>query len=527
MVMVSSMAREQPKMGLSPSDRLAKALGNLLRSIAPHAHQVSYVTSILDGYDSCWRATLGQKHDTTKALYPQATRDQILLDTWDLHKREGIVRPSDQAGQDYTFAPTSQYIGTTDLPGTLINSLRHSEWGEVCTDSSGALAFRPGTELQNLYGWRQPHLVRLTDQFNVETGTTLYAEAIRKTLQQRSDLHIMGPNTRVHESALLLRAVDSINRQRYHNIGVLNDDWHGTTPAHYALDIARQFERHAHAFIANRKRFADFKDFDPNEYADRWYGGEKPLIDDQQICRTVSTVLRLVGMRAEKAVDLGCGPNLYPGMLMLPYAESLDLLDFAPPNRDYVNNYLTGTPTERQLHMWENFIPYMVEGGGNIYLGANTTIRNRAQEGSVRVKPCDVFNLQDTWDLMSAYFVIDSISTYPEDQHLALASMSQALEDEGLMIIAGMLNQEDHVGYKAGVDKEYPNLSQTTDELGRACLDNDLFPVTIRLGKDKRKMRDGYDGMVLTFACHRGSERQRQLTNLIPELVRLGFDVAQ
>lgn len=525
MVMVSSMAREHPIVRLSPADRLAKSLGQLLRSVSPHANQVSYVTSILDGYDSAWRATLGQKHNTGSVLYPQETRDRLLLDTWDLHKKEGIIHPSDQAGRDYTFAPTGRYIGTANHPEALISALRRSEWGEVDTDAEGALVFHPGPELQNLFGWRRSRPVRLTDQFNLETSTTLYAEAIRQTLQQRSELHIMGPNSRVHEAALLLRAVDSINRQRYHTIGVQNGDWNGTSPEHYALDIARELELQAHAFIANRKRFADFKDFDANEYADRWYGREKPLIDDQQICIAVSTVLRLVGMHAEKAVDLGCGPNLYPGMLILPYAETLDLLDFAPPNRDYVNNYLTGSPTERQLRMWENFIPFMVAGGGNIYLSANTAIRDRAQEGSVRVKPCDVFDLQGNWTLMSAYFLIDSISDYPEDQHLALASMSKSLDDEGLMIIAGMLNQKGHVGYKAGVDKEYPNLSQTAEEMGRACLDNDLFPVIIRLGTDKRKERDGYDGMMLTFACHRGSERQRQLMNLIPELKRLGFDI--
>jgi SAM-dependent methyltransferase len=276
-------------------------------------------------------------------------------------------------------------------------------------------------------------------------------------------------------------------------------------------------------FIKGRKRFADFKDFNAHGYAEQHYGRNEAVIEDQDICKIVSFALGKLDIRARKAADIGCGPNPYPGMLLLPHAQTVDLLDFSPSNREYMQAFFSGALSYNHIQMWRKFEKHMVEGGGDAYVGIFDAIRQAADQRRVQVGHGDVFKLPaETWDLMTAYFLIDSISLYRSDQHDAIASVNRALTEDGVAIFANMLNRANHVGYQVNGGQEFPNISQTVHQLKQAFTDNDMFSVVARVRHDKQTVRDGYDGMAVVFACHKNSARRQQLIDLIPALKELG-----
>ena len=529
LILPSSVEREKPEPMLGPTDRMSAAMGRLLRLIAPRAHQVSYTVVAEDGYDGIKRATIGQRVDSRNFVYPQRVRRQHLLDLHDVLKREGVIGLADTAGRDYSYISTGALVGQTDKPGGIVDALRHSEWGEVQELKDGQAVFYPSRELESISirdkdrQFTGLKYIPLIDKFGVEDHTTLYADVTRRTLRNTRGLHIVGPRPGVGEAAMLLRAVGSINQQRYHAIDA---NWHHMTPEQYALSIARELEYHTHEFITNRNRFASFDNFNAYEYAARHYSGEKAVSEDQDICRYVGFALSTLDMRVRRAADIGCGPNPYPGMLLLPFADTIDLLEYSQSNRDYMQAFFSGTLPHNHMEMWRKFPTYMTEGGGDKYVNTFDDIRRAADQRRVSIQQGDIFDLQaDTWDLMSAYFVVDSISVYREDQHDAIASMAKALTEDGLLITANMLNNKDHIGYPAGDGQEYPNISQTVEEMREPYIDNDMFAIAVKVKHGKRAGRDGYDGMAIIFACHRDSDRKQQLLDLVPELEKLGAEV--
>jgi hypothetical protein len=518
-----SQGELEPSIG--PVDRMSLTFAGLLRNIAPREHQIGFVTVVNDAYNSTWRATRGQKLDSRLGLYSEEVRRDHLLKLKDLAVKEEIIGPGDIAGKDYSFITTGDMVCKTDQPGGIIHDLRLSEWGEV-KESPEGLTFYPYEELRTLffdpetemYG---PPRVRLSDKNGVENYDTLHAQAMRHTMQQTNGLHVASTNFYDPGIGTLLRAVGSIDQQRYHSVQA---NWHHVSPEHYALKLAEQLEYHTHEFIGQRNHFASFETFDPYEYAMRNYGGEKALADDQEICRVVTFALQQLNIQARSAADIGCGPNPYPGMLLLPHADVVDLLEYSKPNRDYMEAFFSGTLSLNHTDMWRKFGGYMVEGGGDAYANIFDDVREAGQRRRIAVKQGDVFNLpQNTWDLISAYFVVDSISIYREDHHRGIASLKNALTEEGLLITANMLNRKDHIGYNAGENKQYPNISQNVQQMRQAYIDNDMSCLVIPTGQSQRKARDGYDGMALVLACHKHADLKQKLITLAAELKERGF----
>ena len=525
MVDVSPNSDKEIDPCIGPIDRMALSFAGLLRNIAPRDHQIGFTTVVNDAYNSIWRITRGQVLDSRLGLHSEAVRRDHMLKLKDVAIAEDIIRPGDTAGKDYSFIPTGDMVCKTDQPGGIIHDLRMSEWGEV-TKSSNGLVFRPREELRVLFHDPEaeqygPARIQLTDKNGVEDSYALYAQAIRHTLQQTNSIHVMGPNVYNSSVGTLLRAVGSINQLRYHSVKA---HWHEVSPEHYALKLAESMAYHTHEFIGQRNHFASFETFDPYEYAMRNYGGEKALPDDQEICRIIAFALGQLDIQARSAADIGCGPNPYPGMLLLPHADVVDLVEYSKPNRDYMEAFFSGALSLNHTDIWRKFGGYMVEGGGEAYANIFDDVREARRRRRIAVSEGDVFNLpKNSWDLISAYFLVDSISIYREDHHRGIASLRDALTEEGLLITANMLNSKDHIGYGAGEDKVYPNISQNVQQMRQAYIDNDMFCLVIPTGQSQRKARDGYDGMALVLACHKYADLKQKLIALAAELKERGI----
>lgn len=521
---------EQKLLGFLPIDQSGIALAGLMRNIAPREHQIGIATILEDAYDpiNYYMSTVNERIGLSRAT--EQEREAFGRQVYGHFVDEDIIRLNDKPGKDFMFLSMADRAAILDEPGGLIHDLRRSDWGEV-VKKNGEIVFEVSDALRTISkrdNVLEPNLypIQLIHKNGMPSKEVMRSDALRQIVRRTNASHIRtfafpdrwnAPND---EGFTLLRAVDTINQQRYHLIG---SNPHNVTANQFALRVAQRLEHHTHEFIANRNRFKSFDNFDPFEYAMRNYGGEKALTDDQDICRMVAFSLKHLDMQAKTAADVGCGPNPYPAMLLLPHAETIDLFEYSKPNRDYMDAFFRGTLAANHIEMWHKFETHMVEGGGDAYIGVFDAVRNMARKRSIQIAQGDIFKLPaNSWDIISSYFVGDSISVYREDYRNSIASLTQALTEEGLLITANMLNSKDHIGYNAGDESLFPNISQTTNEIKQAYLDNNLYSIVIETGHSRRTARDGYDGMALVLACHKHAELRSKLEGLIPELQGIG-----
>src|ERR1700721_2052963 len=102
-----------------------------------------------------------------------------------------------------------------------------------------------------------------------------------------------------------------------------------------------------------RNDAAPWSDFDADVYWKNNYATIFP--EDVQILRHASTfMINACAGRppAGMAVDVGAGTNLYPGLLMLPWAERIVFTEYAPANIEWLRSNLADAPGE---WAWQSF----------------------------------------------------------------------------------------------------------------------------------------------------------------------------
>jgi hypothetical protein len=419
----------------------------------------------------------------------------------------------------------------------IVDQLRQSEWGKVVSGGEGkSLRFDPNESLRDLLPPFSRHEGKgLTIKWpdGIETKTALHAQALESILCGGHHLTIANATQYDYyrDVFALLRATGNTKQHQFHTIREYDyrdrssRDPRVTDPTEFAYSVGRQLQDHVKKFVDSREMFESFDNFDPYEYTMRNYGKAEALKDDQDICKVVSFALTNLGIRDADVVDVGSGPNPYPAGLLLPFARSIELLEYAKPNRNYMREFLKGTLQQEYAKIWPKFERHMQEGGGDLYEGIFNRLQLAAREGRVAVKRGNIFQLpKKKWRIASQYFVDDSISIYRSDYREAVASMCEAIEDEGLVISGNMLNDKAHIGYNAGNGRKFPNISQNATELKQAYTDNEMYSLVIPVG-DERKAREGYHGMVVTLAAKRNSAMRHKLEGVKVQLQAMGYDV--
>jgi hypothetical protein len=508
------------------------ALAGLFRAIVPSDRQIRLVTLAHNSYN-----LVG---GTSRIPDPEYQRQHI-LSTAELLRTQGALRKGDMPGRDYTVLATDKFIHCGEQPGGIISQLRRSEWGEVVSEAEGSrLQFVPNNSLREILSLNPQQAFRRNGRDDVtvkwpdglETKSAMHAQALQPILRNSGN-HITIANAPQYdyyqEVFALVRATNSTRQHLFHTIR--EHDYRvprgrETDPTEFAYWVGKQLKGHVQHFIDSREMFASFDNFDPYEYAMRNYGGEEALKDDRDICKILSFTLPQLGIRDAAVAEIGPGSNLYPSALFEPYARSIELLEFAKPNRDYLQAFFNGTLPQGHVDIWPKFESYMQQGGGHIYDGVFTRLQQAIQGGRVSIKPGDIFKLPEKkWGLASQFFVDDSISIYRSDYREAVTSMCKSIIDEGLVVSGNMLNDKSHVGYNAGDDKIFPNISQNVRELKQAYTDNGMYSLVIPVG-DTRKAREGYHGMVLTLAAKRNSAMHLKLEAVKMQLQAVGYAIA-
>ncbi len=186
-------------------------------------------------------------------------------------------------------------------------------------------------------------------------------------------------------------------------------------------------------------------------------------------------------------IDVGCGPNLYPGLAMLPLCRSVTLVDYSHSNIAWLRSHLAHCG-EIWRPYWERISPQDCRGGFEQARGWLAE-RGRIQHGSVFDLPAQ------TWDLGTMFFVAESITADYAEFDRAVSRFLRALRPGAPFAAAFM---EYSQGYEiAGVP--FPAVGVGATEL-RDCLADRATEVRIhRIPTGAQPLRRGYSGMLLAL----------------------------
>jgi hypothetical protein len=186
-------------------------------------------------------------------------------------------------------------------------------------------------------------------------------------------------------------------------------------------------------------------------------------------------------------LDVGCGPNLYPSLAMLPLCETLTLIDYSVRNVSWMSSRL-GDCDEIWRPYWDLVSPAGHRGHfdeARSWLAA----RGRVRRGSVFDLPAE------QWDLGTMFFVAESITADYAEFDLALAGFLSALRPGAPFAVAFM---EQSVGYDVG-GVFFPSVSVGVGEID-ACLSQRTTELKVhRIETNPAPLRPGYSGMLLAL----------------------------
>lgn len=229
--------------------------------------------------------------------------------------------------------------------------------------------------------------------------------------------------------------------------------------------------------------------FDADGYSKANYATVFP--EDEEIIRFASNFLieaRRGRPPVRAAVDVGSGPNLYPSLLMLPWAERIVFTEYATANIAWLSEHLIDAPGD---WAWQPFWDLVagLPGYENV-----KRPRHRLAAGHDIVS-LSIFDLpQQEWGLGSMFFVADGISSDKAEFDSAVQTFLGALTPAAPFMMAFI---EGSTGYEvSGV--RFPAVNVNARSLKALLAD---LPVTrtaiLRTDNSVRPVRPGYDAMLL------------------------------
>ncbi len=186
-------------------------------------------------------------------------------------------------------------------------------------------------------------------------------------------------------------------------------------------------------------------------------------------------------------LDVGCGPNLYPSLAMLPLCRSLTLIDYSTRNVSWLRSHL-GACDDIWQPYWDLVSP---DGRRGRFDDARSWLaeRGRIQRGSV-------FDLPVAgWDVGTMFFVAESITADHAEFDLALDRFLRALRP-GAPFAAAFMEQSQ--GYEVG-GVAFPSVPVGVGEID-ACLAQRTSELKVhRIEIRPAPLRAGYAGMLLAL----------------------------
>lgn len=232
-----------------------------------------------------------------------------------------------------------------------------------------------------------------------------------------------------------------------------------------------------------------WSNFDADEYWKLNYASVLP--EDAEIIECASKFLiEACGdpARRMQAVDVGAGTNLYPALLMLPWAEHIVFTEYASKNIDWLGQDLAERPGEWR---WQPF--WDLVAGLPSY--RTVTDPRRALAAAHEVRTVSIFDLEPAaWDLGSMFFVADGMTTDQGEFDAAVRAFLASLRPGSPFLMAFM---EGSTGYDVKGER-YPSVHVTPQSLDALLADLPVAGTSVlRTDNSVRRLRRGYDAMLL------------------------------
>jgi hypothetical protein len=244
-----------------------------------------------------------------------------------------------------------------------------------------------------------------------------------------------------------------------------------------------------------RNADAPWNRFSPYDYWRRNYF--ELQAEDQEIIHRVSDFFVHVFEKrppVQRSIDVGSGTNLYPALLMLPWTEQILLTDLSPKNVRWLRRSLAA---DGAGWTWRPFWRELQEAEGYRHISEPRKHLREAcvsVPGRAGIEQRSVFDLPEAqWDLGTMFFVAESITEDPEEFRTAVARFVRALKPGAPFATAFMAGSE---GYKVA-RKCFPALPITPQDVKLHFTELGASELTAELLETKRRVRDGYEGMIV------------------------------
>jgi NNMT/PNMT/TEMT family len=244
-----------------------------------------------------------------------------------------------------------------------------------------------------------------------------------------------------------------------------------------------------------RNADASWNTFSSHDYWHRNYS--KLQAEDREIIRRVSHFFisaRAGRPRLQRAIDVGAGTNLYPALLMLPWAKQIMLADFSKSNVQWLHDQLADNSPHWR---WGRFWRKMRDGRGYADIRhPRERLRDAcaSDEGHAGIEQLSVFDLPKArWDLGTMFFVAESITEDPAEFRAAVASFIGALTPGAPFAAAFMAGSK---GYPVD-DTHFPALPIKPDDVELHLTSLGVREPSVELLETSHRVRDGYEAMIV------------------------------
>lgn len=248
-----------------------------------------------------------------------------------------------------------------------------------------------------------------------------------------------------------------------------------------------------HPRVPNAK--APWQEFSSEKYFDHNY--KKVQAEDQEIIHRVSQFFNDTFAhrdRVKRAIDVGSGSNLYPALLMLPWADHIQLTDYSPRNVEWLRENIS---TDRSPWTWQQFWRELEKHKAYDQIGEPRKLLREACLGDPElggIRQQSVFDLPSAqWQLGTMFFVAESITEEFAEFHEAIRRFVGALEPGApfaTAFMAGSLGYEVDGTWFPALQIESADVQGCFEEFG--VTDLSVFRNATSPG-----VRPGYEGMIV------------------------------
>jgi hypothetical protein len=202
-----------------------------------------------------------------------------------------------------------------------------------------------------------------------------------------------------------------------------------------------------------------------------------------------------------RGIDVGAGSNLYPALGMLPWCQSITLVDPSRSNVEWLERQRAQglvTPSGDSwtwLPFWQRYVDADPRG---VYKEFGRTHDPRQALAAVqRTRQGSVFDLNGQWGVGTMFFVAESMTNFEGEFELATGSFLNVLAP-GAPFAAAFMDKS--VGYLVG-DKSFPAVREVDVPRIRAVLERhrataEVVKVDVPASDP---LRDGYEGMIIAL----------------------------